>query len=363
MDPLTQGLLGAVAGCAVGAWLDGRRGSAGAHQRSGLGGRAAMIGFVAGLTPDADVVVPVLVDLELPHTYHRHFSHALIAIPFGAAVLTLLFAAIWPSLRRRWRGVFVVSFAAWATHGPLDACTSYGTHLLWPFDSGRVAWDCLPIIDPILTTVLLVCVAWTVVTRRSRASWIGLAFFVTYAGLGLVQRERAESLAHELVAQRGHRVERLRVIPLPLSLVGWRLLYETPELIVADGLRVPFVGQRGVEVGGSLPRPRPLTERTRRAPETGPTPRFVDDSRYVQLVDDWLLFCDAWTAPLPGQPQLWGDLRFCKDAGFAALWAVEPRPGEQPAFAWHAPVSKVSFADLTTLATRLLSGRGFRAIR
>ena len=34
------------------------------------------------------------------------------------------------------------------THGFLDACTSYGTSLFWPFSSTRVSWNVISIVDP-----------------------------------------------------------------------------------------------------------------------------------------------------------------------------------------------------------------------
>ena len=41
------------------------------------------------------------------------------------------------------------------SHGLLDACTSYGTRLYWPFSQYRESWDLISIIDPLFTLPML----------------------------------------------------------------------------------------------------------------------------------------------------------------------------------------------------------------
>ena len=75
MDPITQGTIGAAA----------------AQTRAN---RTSMVAFsifgaLAGLAPDLDVFITSSTDPLLLLEYHRHFTHALIFIPFGAAIVTL----------------------------------------------------------------------------------------------------------------------------------------------------------------------------------------------------------------------------------------------------------------------------------
>ena len=70
MDPLTHGVLGAVAA----------QGFARKHEI----GIAAAIGFAAALLPDADTFIQSAQDSLLTLEYHRQFTHALIFIPAGA---------------------------------------------------------------------------------------------------------------------------------------------------------------------------------------------------------------------------------------------------------------------------------------
>jgi membrane-bound metal-dependent hydrolase YbcI (DUF457 family) len=58
--------------------------------------------------------------------------------------------------------------AGYATHGLLDASTTYGTLFFWPFTDMRVAWNAISIVDPLFTLVLLLGVALAV-WRKARA--------------------------------------------------------------------------------------------------------------------------------------------------------------------------------------------------
>ena len=75
MDPLTHGLLGAVAAKAV----LGRR----------LGHAGWMIGAAAGMLPDVDFFLHSDADPLLNIEVHRQFTHSLAAIPVGGAIAAL----------------------------------------------------------------------------------------------------------------------------------------------------------------------------------------------------------------------------------------------------------------------------------
>ena len=94
-------------------------------------------GVVGALLPDADAVIRSSADPLLYAEFHRHFTHSLALIPVGGLVASL------PWLMRRaprgqWRAYLAAATAGYATHGVLDASTSYGTLLLWPFSTVRV---------------------------------------------------------------------------------------------------------------------------------------------------------------------------------------------------------------------------------
>ena len=147
MDPLTHSLLGASLGYAA----FGRR----------LGRTAAGVGGLAAFVPDADIFIRSAADPLLAIEYHRHFTHSLLFAPVGAAVV----ASFW-LIRPRWRDHFaalwVCALVAYFSHALLDAATSYGTQLMWPFTDERFGWDFIAVVDPAFTLALAIAVSFTI---------------------------------------------------------------------------------------------------------------------------------------------------------------------------------------------------------
>ena len=109
MDPITQGAVGATFAQST------------ANKNNIV--QIAMIGFLAGLAPDLDVLIQSSDDPILFLEYHRQFSHSLFFIPFGSLLVALF---IFPFVRGSisLKMVYLASFLGYATHGLLDACTS-----------------------------------------------------------------------------------------------------------------------------------------------------------------------------------------------------------------------------------------------
>lgn len=239
MDILTQGVIGAVAAQSF---------ARPEHQR-----RAALAGAIGGLLPDADVLIRSARDPLLSLEFHRHFTHSLSFVPLGAALAATL---VWVLLRRRvsWCELYIPSLVGWATHGLLDASTSYGTRLLWPLSDLRVAWNWISIIDPLFTVPLLCgCILGIrrLVNRPPR-----LAFLIAgaYMLLCTQQHSRAlEALTAE-VAARGHvEAKRLEAKPSLGNNVLFRCFYELKGEFHVCAIRVPWWGPPQVFVGEHHP--------------------------------------------------------------------------------------------------------------
>ena len=153
MDPISQGALGAVAGASCADRTTVRK--------------AVAVGGAAGMLADADIFISSASDPLLIIEYHRHFSHSLVFIPLGALLCAGVF---WLLTAKRWqlsfRQLYLFSLAGYSTSGLLDACTSYGTHLLWPFSDARTAWSIISIIDPIFTVMLLIAIVTGALEQR-----------------------------------------------------------------------------------------------------------------------------------------------------------------------------------------------------
>ena len=140
MDPVTHCIIGALAGACV-------------AERSELR-LAAAVGAVAALAPDLDLFISSDDDPLLALEAHRWFTHAMIFSPVIGVVVTAL---AWPIARHQvsLRTLFFASVLGALSAGALDACTSYGTSLLWPVSMNRIALQIVAIIDPLLTALTL----------------------------------------------------------------------------------------------------------------------------------------------------------------------------------------------------------------
>lgn len=294
MDPLTQGLLGAAA---AGACL---------HRRLPRSGWA--IGLVAAMTPDLDVFFPASGSTIAAIANHRHFTHSLLFIPIGALIAAGPFLIL-PVYRGLRRWVIAAALIGYATHAPLDACTSYGTLLWWPLSDRRVSWDLIAIIDPVFTLALLAGLLDGWWRRSVTPIRVGLAAAVLYLGLGGVQHHRALEGQRMLAASRGQTIQRGRAMPTLGNVLVWRSVYESGGQLYADAVRTPLLGRTQVRPGDSLPR------------FTGPTLALEEQAAADLAVFLW--FADGYVGVLDDDPLTIGDLRYSLTAeGFAPMWGV-----------------------------------------
>src|SRR5690606_5994513 len=148
MDPLTHSALGATIAMAV---------APANHRRA-----AALVGAIAGLLPDADVLIGSESDPLLAIEYHRHFTHAWIFQPVVALIAVGIALALLRigSRKQSFGRLYVSALAAAFSHPFCDGWTSYGTRLLWPFSDRRISWDWVSVIDPLITLPLVTAVAF-----------------------------------------------------------------------------------------------------------------------------------------------------------------------------------------------------------
>ena len=230
MDPVSQGVLGVAAAQAV--------------SRRPWTRRAAFMGLVAGLAPDADVFIQSATDPLLSLQFHRQFTHSLAFLPVGALLVALVMHPIAGRKALRFRTTYVFCLAGYATHGLLDACTSYGTQLLWPFTDLRVAWNTISIIDPLFTVPILLLVTIAIFRGSPLLARCALIWVAVYLALGVAQRERAAAIGRDMAVSRGHVVERLSAKPTFGNLLVWKIVYESEGKFFIDAVRVGLGSRR-----------------------------------------------------------------------------------------------------------------------
>lgn len=224
MDPITQGALGAALPQA--------------SHRGEKFAAAGLMGFLAGMAPDLDVLIRSSTDPLLFLEYHRQFTHSLVFIPFGGLICALVLHRLLGSRRGlSFRQSWLFCTLGYATHAVLDACTTYGTMLFWPFSDVRIAWNTISIIDPFFTLPLLAGVILS--ARRSRPVYatVALCWALLYMGLGLIQRDAAVDMGYEIAAQRGHAPLRLEAKPSFANIIVWKVVYETEDRYYVDAVR------------------------------------------------------------------------------------------------------------------------------
>ncbi|MFN2329906.1 MAG: metal-dependent hydrolase [Chromatocurvus sp.] len=306
MDPFTQGLVGAALPQAT--------------ARRKTVAIAGVVGFLAGMTPDLDVLIRSSEDPLLFLEYHRQFTHSLIFIPFGGLLCTLI---LHPLLARR-RGLrfgqtWLFCTLGYATHGLLDACTTYGTLLFWPFSDVRVAWNTVSIIDPLFSLPILGFLL--VATLRHRPAWarIALVWGITYLCLGAWQREVARDLGAAIAITRGHAPLQLEAKPSFGNILVWKVVYRTEDRFYVDAVRTG--PKPRVFPGESLP----LLDIDRDLP-------WLDArSQQARDIERFRWFSNDYIAQDPANPNRIIDIRYSLlPDEVNALWSIQLDPAAAP---------------------------------
>jgi inner membrane protein len=191
--------------------------------------------------------------------------------------------------------------------------------LLWPFDHGRYAWDCLPIIDLFATLPVLVLAILAWKKAAPRLAVYGLVWFTSYALLGVWQHARAETALRQWFAsqQVTRRPERVAVKPTALNLVVWRCVWLEDGKWHTAAVRVmPFAAPQ-VIIGETR---TALTPQSPGLPAAG-SPAAVIIADFSRFTQDWNSFT------VDGSAVLIGDIRFgMLPTSARPLWSVRCEP-------------------------------------
>jgi len=215
MDSLTQIVLGA----AVGEAVLGKK----------IGNRAMLYGAIAGTIPDLDVIASYFTHTVSALEIHRGFTHSI----FFSVVFAPLFAWIVTKYDKHksikgWSWLFFWTFI---THPILDAHTTWGTQLFWPFDL-RLAFKTIFVIDPLYTLPFLVFLIMAMLQHRGSKkrviyNRIGLIISTLYLGLTFIFKGLAFNKFEKALIEQGVVYNELETKPAPLNTVLWCANVET----------------------------------------------------------------------------------------------------------------------------------------
>lgn len=299
MDIVTQGLLGATAAL-----------SASNKNETRL---AVGIGFAAGLLADADALIGSAEDPLLNIEFHRHFTHALIFIPAGGLLAAII---LWPLLRRRltFGRLYLFTLLGYATHGLLDAATSYGTHLLVPFSDERIAWRIIAIVDPVFSLILIIAIIYGWRSRKALSARLGLVLAAAYLSFGVWQNHDAGEAVQRLAEQRGHRVDRYLVKPTMANQVLWRSVYESDGIFHVDAIRLGLFSDDRIYEGGQAK--RFMLERDK--------PNLGQNSALRHDIERFLYFSHDYVVADPDRENVLIDVRYSMlPNGLKPIWGID----------------------------------------
>ena len=277
---------------------------------------ALLAGAAGALLPDIDVLIGSDTDPLLSLEFHRQFTHSILAVPFGALLVA---GVLWLAFKRgrAFLPLYIAALAGYASAILLDACTSFGTQLLWPLSNRRYAASVVAIVDPIVTVILLIAVIAALRAASAKAVGFAIAATVVYLGFGWLQRERAESLVERAAAARGHEVTRHEVKPTLGNLLLWRSVYVSGNDYVVDAARVGVFSAPRLYAGGTAKRVEPIDLVP---PLTLNSMQAADVVRFAKVSDNWL-------ARHPARPNVIGDIRYSMlPNDTRPLWAIEIFP-------------------------------------
>ncbi len=219
MDSLTQIVLGA----AVGEAVLGKK----------VGNKAMLYGAIAGTIPDLDVLARYFVDTVTATEWHRGFSHSI----FFSVLFAPVFGWIVWKLNQKSSATFKnwswLMFWGLFTHPILDAFTTWGTQLFWPFDL-RLAFQNIFVIDPLYTLPFLL---FLILAMRQKRTAIKRKFYnnmglivsssyllLTLVFKGIAYLSFASSLKQQQIAYKA-----ITLRPTPFNTVLWTANVETND--------------------------------------------------------------------------------------------------------------------------------------
>lgn len=217
MDSLTQLALGA----AVGEAVLGKK----------VGNKAMLYGAIAGTIPDLDVLAGYFTDVATSLEIHRGFSHSLLFAFLFAPVLGYFVslyekAAHW----KKWSYLF---FWGLLSHSLLDAHTTWGTQLFWPFDL-RVAYKNIFVIDPLYTLPLLVGLILALFQKRTspkrkKFNRMGLIISSAYLGLTILLKGISYFQFEKALKTQEIVYSEIETKPTALNSILWVANVKTPD--------------------------------------------------------------------------------------------------------------------------------------
>ncbi len=217
MDSLTQIVLGA----AVGEAVLGKK----------VGNKAILWGAIAGTIPDLDVLTKLFVDNVTANEVHRGFSHSILFSIIAAPIFGWLIAKIYKHKEANWKDWTKLMFLGLFTHPILDAFTTWGTQLFWPFRY-KVSFKNIFVVDPLYTLPFLIFLILAMFykrtdPRREKFNKLGLFISSAYMVITLGIKWYTYTVFQSNLEKQRIGYKEIQTKPTPLNSILWSANIET----------------------------------------------------------------------------------------------------------------------------------------
>lgn len=217
MDSFTQIVLGA----AVGEAALGRR----------VGNKAMLYGAIAGTIPDLDILSGYFVDTVTALEIHRGLTHSLLFAVLGGLFFGW-FVSLWEK-RANWKQWSWLFFLGFITHSWLDAHTSWGTQIFWPFGY-QISFRNIFVIDPLYTIpfAVFLWLAWRSPAgsiKRLRYNWWGIGISSAYMLLTIILKFVTYDKFIKALEQQNITYTSVQTKPSPMNTILWTANVETED--------------------------------------------------------------------------------------------------------------------------------------
>lgn len=217
MDSFTQIVLGA----AVGEAALGKK----------VGNKALLYGAIAGTIPDLDILSGYFVDTVTALEIHRGLTHSLLFAIFGGIAFGWL-VSLWEK-RANWKQWSWLFFLGFITHSWLDAHTSWGTQIFWPFGY-QVSFRNIFVIDPLYTLpfAVFLLLAWRSPVgsqKRFRYNWWGIGISSAYMLVTLVLKGITYHKFQQALEKQNIDYTSIQTKPSPMNTILWTANVQTED--------------------------------------------------------------------------------------------------------------------------------------
>lgn len=220
MDSLTQIILGA----AVGELVLGKK----------VGNKAILWGAIAGTIPDLDVFSSLWAeDIIQANEWHRGVTHSILFSVVMAPIFAWLVSKIEKRADATWKEWTKLMFWSLVTHPLLDAHTTWGTQLFWPFEN-KISYNNIFVIDPLYTLPFMVFVILAMRLPKlspKRRFWNNLGLIVSSSYMLLTFGFKYLAYSHFKTAAEQQHIDYVDITtrPTPLNSILWTANVETPD--------------------------------------------------------------------------------------------------------------------------------------